>query len=86
VLSLPARLAAAVSARVGTAARPTNLPPTLGLFVSGAVGSFLPCAMVYAALFYAMLSGSSLGGALAMSASVSAPCWSCSVPDWDFRC
>jgi uncharacterized protein len=67
VLSLPARLAAAVSARVGTAARPTNLPPTLGLFVSGAVGSFLPCAMVYAALFYAMLSGSSLGGALAMS-------------------
>ncbi len=70
VLSLPAglsRLAAAVSAKIGTAARATNLPPTLGLFVSGAVWGFLPCAMVYAALFYAMLSGSWLGGALAMS-------------------
>ncbi|PSO18103.1 sulfite exporter TauE/SafE family protein [Bradyrhizobium sp. MOS003] len=70
VLSLPAwlsRLAAIVSARIGTAARATNLPPTLGLFVSGAVWGFLPCAMVYAALFYAMLTGSSLGGALAMS-------------------
>ena len=41
--------------------------PRWGLFVSGAIWGFLPCAMVYAALFYAMLSGSWLGGALAMS-------------------
>lgn len=69
VLSLPAslsRLAAVVSARIGAAARATQLPPTIGLFVSGAVWGFLPCAMVYGALFYAMLSGSWLG-ALAMS-------------------
>ncbi len=70
VLSLPqwlSRLAAAVSAGIDTAARATHLPPTLGMFVSGAVWGFLPCGMVYAALFYAMLSGSPLGGALAMS-------------------
>ena len=30
----------------------------IALFLSGAVWGFLPCAMVYAALFYAMLSGS----------------------------
>ena len=39
----------------------------MGLFLSGAVWGFLPCAMVYAALFYAMLSGSWLGGAVVMS-------------------
>ncbi|AWM00319.2 sulfite exporter TauE/SafE family protein [Bradyrhizobium amphicarpaeae] len=70
VLSLPAslyRLGHAVSGAIGAAARTAHLPPALGLFVSGAVWGFLPCAMVYAALFYAMLSGSWLGGALAMS-------------------
>lgn len=70
VLSLPAwlsRLAAAFSARIGAAAHAIQLPPTIGLFVSGAVWGFLPCAMVYGALFYAMLSGSWLGGVLAMS-------------------
>jgi uncharacterized protein len=70
VLSLPAglyRLGHAVSGTIGAAARTAHLPPTLALFVSGAVWGFLPCAMVYAALFYAMLSGSWLGGALAMS-------------------
>lgn len=70
VLPLPAglyRIGGAVSSAVGTVARTAHLPPAMGLFVSGAVWGFLPCAMVYAALFYAMLSGSWLGGALAMS-------------------
>ena len=39
----------------------------MGLFLSGTVWGFLPCAMVYAALFYAMLSGSGLGGAVVMA-------------------
>ena len=47
--------------------RAARLPPSIGLFISGAVWGFLPCAMVYAALFYAMLSGSWLGGAVVMS-------------------
>lgn len=70
VLSLPAvlyRLGHSVSGAITAAARTAHLPPPLGLFVGGAVWGFLPCAMVYAALFYAMLSGSWLGGALAMS-------------------
>lgn len=70
VLPLPAglyRLGNAVSGGVSAAARTAHLPPAMGLFVSGAIWGFLPCAMVYAALFYAMLSGSWLGGALAMS-------------------
>jgi len=70
VLSLPAglyRLGAGVSSSIGAAARMAHLPPMAGLFVSGAVWGFLPCAMVYAALFYAMLSGSWLGGAVVMS-------------------
>ena len=50
--------------KVASAAR---LPATAALFLSGTVWGFLPCAMVYAALFYAMLSGSWLGGAMAMS-------------------
>ena len=50
-----------------TVARSARLPAKAGLFLSGTVWGFLPCAMVYAALFYAMLSGSWLGGALVMS-------------------
>lgn len=38
-----------------------------GAFVSGMIWGFLPCGMVYGALFYAMLSGSALGGALVMA-------------------
>jgi len=70
VLPVPAGLywlGSRVSSAVGTASRMTHLPPTAALFVSGAVWGFLPCAMVYAALFYAMLSGSWLGGAVVMS-------------------
>ncbi len=37
-----------------------------GSFIAGCVWGFLPCAMVYAALFYAMLSGSWLNGAIVM--------------------
>lgn len=33
-----------------------------GAFLSGLVWGFLPCGIVYGALFYAMLSGSALGG------------------------
>ncbi|MFX9077430.1 sulfite exporter TauE/SafE family protein, partial [Acinetobacter baumannii] len=59
VLPLPAglyRVGNAVSGAVGRVARTAHLPPAMGLFVSGAIWGFLPCAMVYAALFYAMLS------------------------------
>jgi sulfite exporter TauE/SafE len=38
-----------------------------GAFVSGMIWGFLPCGMVYGALFYAMLSGSALGGAAVMA-------------------
>jgi sulfite exporter TauE/SafE len=38
-----------------------------GAFVSGLIWGFLPCGMVYGALFYAMLSGSALGGAAVMA-------------------
>lgn len=37
-----------------------------GLFAAGCVWGFAPCAMVYAALFYAMLSGAWLNGAIVM--------------------
>jgi sulfite exporter TauE/SafE len=70
VLPVPAplyRMASGVSHLMNAAARATRLPPAMGLLVGGAVWGFLPCAMVYAALFYAMLSGSWLGGAIVMS-------------------
>jgi sulfite exporter TauE/SafE len=38
-----------------------------GAFASGIVWGVLPCGMVYGALFYAMLSGSALGGAAVMA-------------------
>ncbi|WP_315783874.1 MULTISPECIES: sulfite exporter TauE/SafE family protein [unclassified Bradyrhizobium] len=60
------RLASGVSSAMTRVANAAPLPPRLGLLASGAVWGFLPCAMVYAALFYAMLSGSWLGGAVAM--------------------
>lgn len=70
VLPLPAmlyRVASHVSHGMDAVARAARLPATMGLFLSGTVWGFLPCAMVYAALFYAMLSGSWLGGAIVMS-------------------
>ena len=70
IVPLPAmlyRVASHVSGFMDTVARAARLPASIGLFLSGAVWGFLPCAMVYAALFYAMLSGSGLGGAVVMS-------------------
>lgn len=60
------RLAGRVSSLMEQATRAAKLPPRIGLYASGAVWGFLPCGMVYASLFYAMLSGSWLGGAVAM--------------------
>ena len=38
-----------------------------GAFLSGLIWGFLPCGIVYGALFYAMLSGSALGGIQVMA-------------------
>ena len=38
-----------------------------GAFASGLIWGVLPCGMVYGALFYAMLSGSALGGGAVMA-------------------
>jgi sulfite exporter TauE/SafE len=43
------------------------VPIPIGTFLSGALWGFLPCAMSYAALFYAMLSASAFGGMLVMT-------------------
>jgi sulfite exporter TauE/SafE len=70
VLPLPAglyRVASHVSRGMDAAARAARLPQAAGLVLSGTVWGFLPCAMVYAALFYAMFSGSWLGGAIVMA-------------------
>ena len=70
VLPLPTalyRMASAVSRLMSRVARVARLPAPLSLFLSGTVWGFLPCAMVYAALFYAMFSGSWLGGTVVMS-------------------
>ena len=70
IVPLPAmlyRVASHVSRFMDTVARAARLPASMGLFLSGTVWGFLPCAMVYAALFYAMLSGSGLGGAVVMA-------------------
>ncbi|MES2194411.1 MAG: sulfite exporter TauE/SafE family protein [Pseudomonadota bacterium] len=70
VMPLPAvlyQVASAVNRTMGTVASASRLPKTGRIFLSGALWGLLPCAMVYAALFYAMLSGSWLGGALVMS-------------------
>ena len=44
-----------------------NAPSDGGAFLSGMIWGFLPCGMVYGALFYAMLAGSTLGGAEVMA-------------------
>ncbi|MDP1583856.1 MAG: sulfite exporter TauE/SafE family protein [Bradyrhizobium sp.] len=70
VMPLPAvlyQVASAVSRAMETVASASRLPTTARVVLSGAIWGFLPCAMVYAALFYAMLSGSGLGGTLVMS-------------------
>ncbi len=70
ILPLPAalyRMASRVSRLMNAVARAAKLPAPIGLLLSGAVWGFLPCGMVYAALFYAMLTGSWLSGAIVMS-------------------
>lgn len=68
-LPLPAlfyRVGGVVSDGASAIARRCRLSTAIGLFVAGCAWGFFPCAMVYAALFYAMLSGSWLNGAVAM--------------------
>ena len=60
------RLAAAVSSNFASMSGSFRLPSFAGLFLAGCLWGFFPCAMVYAALFYAMLSGSWLNGAAVM--------------------
>jgi sulfite exporter TauE/SafE len=68
-LPLPAALSRAglvISDKMNALVGTVRLPSAAGLFISGTVWGFCPCAMVYGALFYAMLSGSWLGGTLVM--------------------
>ena len=60
-------LASRISGLMGSLARAAHLPAPVALLLSGAVWGFLPCAMVYATLFYAMLSGSWANGAVVMA-------------------
>jgi len=60
------RLAAPIAANLRLA--PANhLAGDVGAFASGLMWGFLPCGMVYGALFYAMLSGSALRAAAVMA-------------------
>ncbi len=60
------RLAAPIAARLRLSpAHP--LAGDAGAFASGLMWGFLPCGMVYGALFYAMLSGSALQGGSVMA-------------------
>jgi len=71
VLPLPpalARVGATIGNRIAALGGSLRLPSTAGLFLGGTVWGFCPCAMVYGTLTYAMLAGSSLGGALVMLA------------------
>jgi len=60
------RLAAPIAANLRFAPART-LANGSGAFVSGLVWGLLPCGMVYGALFYAMLSGSAVHGAMVMA-------------------
>ena len=65
-LALFDRLAAPIAANLRLA--PANrLAGDAGAFASGLMWGFLPCGMVYGALFYAMLSGSALRGGAVMA-------------------
>lgn len=59
-------LANVASNGIAAAVRTVGLPSQAGFFVAGCLWGLFPCAMVYAALFYAMLTGSALSGAIAM--------------------
>jgi len=60
------RVVSAASTGVAMGARTLRLPSQLSFFVAGCVWGLFPCAMVYAALFYAMMTGASLGGSVVM--------------------
>jgi hypothetical protein len=60
------RMGMILSNAVSAATRTLRLPPAAGLVAAGCVWGLFPCAMVHAALFYAMLSGSWLNGAAVM--------------------
>jgi sulfite exporter TauE/SafE len=69
LLPLPAWLTRAgltVSDALTQLAHALRLPSGAGLLLAGTVWGFCPCAMVYGALVYAMLTGSWSGGALVM--------------------
>lgn len=56
----------AASIGIAAAARTLRLPRQLNLYVAGCLWGLFPCAMVYAALFYAMMTGAWLGGSVVM--------------------
>ncbi len=60
------RLAAPIAAYLRFAPA-HRLAGDVGAFASGLIWGFLPCGMVYGALFYAMLSGSALHGGAVMA-------------------
>lgn len=60
------RIGATISIGLGRMSSRLAPLPSAGLFAAGCIWGFVPCAMVYAALFYAMLSGSWLNGAIVM--------------------
>lgn len=60
------RLGSVISRGLSTIPGNRRWPSLAGPFVAGCVWGFFPCAMVYAALFYAMLTGSWLNGAAVM--------------------
>ena len=60
------RVGAPIAARLRFSLR-SGLPSGAGAFASGLMWGLLPCAMVYGALFYAMLSGSALRGVAVMA-------------------
>jgi sulfite exporter TauE/SafE len=60
------RVGQAISGKVAVISQNPRLGSTFRLFVTGCAWGFLPCAMVYGALFYAMLSDSWLNGAVTM--------------------
>ena len=69
VVSLPApllHLGVSIGRGTDRIAVAFRLSPSLGSFAAGCLWGFLPCAMVYSALFYAMLSGSWLNGGVVM--------------------
>lgn len=60
------RAVSAASTGIAAAARTLRLPRQLSFYISGCLWGLFPCAMVYAALFYAMMTGSWLGGGIVM--------------------